>query len=328
MRSRLALALLLGVLAAEPRAQPGADYLPGELRARVEKLKADLATTPSNATNREERARVLWDWANAHALRGGTLPVELTRTVAGVFAYPDFNGGSEDQLDRYVREMILLDQEPEALGELTADSGPFEAGAYVSINQTFTVGSRPIQPGGGFLVARHFMANYGMWQTRDAKADNYVSIRSTNPRVSFASGTLPVAGMHGGLLDSQDQLVFRLASGALHSGDEVTITYGDRSQGSRGFRMADFASDRMPLPLYVAFSANGDFFTLPIQPIQVTGTTLAGVLAFAPSIVAANEPFDLVVRARDRYYNRARDGHPDWRVKLNGQIQRGFGLIQ
>ena len=65
--------------------------------------------------------------------------------------------------------------------------------------------------------------------------------------------------------------------------DTVTITYGDTSQGSRGFLMADFESDRMPLPLYLAFNEKEPFLTLPIQPIMVTGTDFAGLHGFAPS---------------------------------------------
>jgi hypothetical protein len=179
------------------------------------------------------------------------------------------------------------------------------------------VGTRNIEPGGGFVVARHFMPNYGIWQTSDPEVDNYISIASSNPGVSFAVDSVPIAGMHGGFRGQRPALMFRLATGTLSQGDTVTLTYGDRSQGSRGFLMADFASDRMPLPLYLTFDSDTPLLTLPIQPVLVTGTGFAGLVGFAPSVVAPGESFVLSARGQDIYYNRAIDGHPALKV-LNG----------
>ncbi|MDH3641443.1 MAG: DUF3604 domain-containing protein, partial [Gammaproteobacteria bacterium] len=277
------------------------------------------AQAPANATNLEERTRVLWNWANAYALSGGVLPVNLTQAVALVSAYAEAVRGRESLVDGFIEEMTLLDEEPGALGSLRADTGPFEARSFATVQQTYTVGSRPIQTGGGILVARHFQPNYGLWQTSEPKGDNYISIQTSARGVSFASDAVPMRGMHGGFRAAADALVFRVASGTLRPGDQLTITYGDRSQGSRGFLMPDFSSDLMPLPLYVAFSGTGRFFTLPIQPVVVTGTEVAGVHGFAPSVVATGEPFPMAVRSQDAYYNRAIGKHPRWKVFLNGE---------
>ncbi len=312
-------ALAVAAIVWVPVAQSAAgDYLSPDLRARVEKLKADAAYLPTDAQNMAERSRLLWQWGNAWALAGGELPVNLTQTVAAVKAYPELIRQMPAAIDAYIYELTLLDEEPQALGTLVADLGPFEARAFVTIRQTFTVGSRDIEPGGGFVVARHFMPNYGIWQTADPEADNYVSISSSNGAASFAVDSVPMRGMHGGFRGQRPALMFRLATGRLSTGDTVTITYGDRSQGSRGFLMADFASDRMPLPLYLTFNGDDPLLTLPIQPIVVTGTSFAGLKGFAPSVVAPGEPFTLSLRGQDAYYNRSLDGHPALRV-LNGE---------
>ncbi len=294
------------------------DYLSPDLRARVEKLKADVAYLPTDQHNMTERSRVLWQWANAWALAGGGLPVNLTQTVAAIAAYPDLARQLPAVIDAYIYELTLHDEEPEALGTLNADLGPFEVRTFVTIEQTFTVGSRDIEPGGGFVVARHFMPNYGIWQATDPTADNYVSITSSNRTVSFALDSVPMRGMHGGFRGQRPALMFRLATGTLSEEDTVTITYGDKSQGSRGFLMADFASDRMPLPLYLALNGNDPLLTLPIQPIVVTGTGFAGLAGFAPSVVGPGETFTLSVRGQDVYYNRSKDGHPTLKI-LNGE---------
>ena len=296
-----------------------ADYLDPALRERVEALKAEVAAEATGPATREARVRVLWDWLNAYSHTGGTLPVNAVTAAVRVLTYPQLATGTGAQVDAFVKEFTLLDEEPDAIGPLVADLGPFVAGEFTTVRQTYTVGTKPVETGGGFLVTRHFMPDYGRWQTSGPGADNYISIASSNPGVRFAAANHPYGGMHGGFRGNADTLVFRVAAGTLSKGDTVTITYGDRSAGSKGFRMATISSDRMPLPLYLDFDGSDLFHTLPIQPIVVTGAETAGVHGFAPSVVQVGEPFDLSVRAQDRHYNRATGTIPGWEVRLNGE---------
>lgn len=316
----LAVLLAGGSLTTRSALAANDDYLSPDLRSRVEKLKADATYLPTDQLSLAERSRTLWQWANAWALNGGALPVNLTQTVAAVTGYPELTRQLPPVVDDYLFEMTLLDEQPGALGSLNTDLGPFEARTFVTIRQTYTTGSREVQPGGGFVVARHFMPNYGIWQTGDPKADNYISITSSNPEVRFSADTVPMRGMHGGFRGERPTLMFRLATGTLSTGDTVTLTYGDTSGGSEGFLMADFSSDRMPLPLYLAFTSDEPYLTLPIQPIVVTGTDFAGLAGFAPSVVAPGETFTLSVRGEDAYFNRAIKGHPAVRVKLDDEV--------
>jgi hypothetical protein len=87
--SKFAVLCLLVFVCTQPAFSADSDYLTPDLRARVDKLKADVAFLPTDAFNQEERARILWQWANAFALNGGDLPVNITQAVAGIFAYPD-----------------------------------------------------------------------------------------------------------------------------------------------------------------------------------------------------------------------------------------------
>ena len=294
------------------------DYLAPELRTRVEALKVDLRQVPSNRANAQARARTLWEWVNAYSLTGRYVPVNATSIASGVLAYPD-RAGRIAALDAAVAELALLDEEPDAVGKLLADAGPFEARGYATIRQTYTVGGRDIEPGGGFIVARHFMTGLRL-QVDDEGEDDYVSIRSSNASVRFSRTTLPLGGMHGGFRNASDTLMFRVSSGRLTEGDTVTVTYGDTGGGGRGLRMPSFSSDRMPLPLYMDFDGSGLLVSLPIQPIVVTGGPVAGVRGFAPSVVAVGEPFTLAVRARDRFYNRATGRIPAWRVSVDGEV--------
>ena len=290
------------------------DYLSPELRARVDTLKAAVETDPTTVANARDRAQTLWEWLNAYSLTGRYVPVNAT--VSSILTYNQVGGFGG--LENTIRELAILDDDPGALGTLSADAGPYEVRSYATIRQTYTVGTRDILPGGGFVVSRHFMANFGRFQTEDPAADNYISIASSNPDVRFSRSSVSQRGMHGGFRRAIDTLTFRVASGRLTQGDTVTITYGDTAGGGRGLLMPDFSSDRMPLPLYLVFDDSDLLISLPIQPIRIVGSSTAGVHGFAPSVVAVGEPVDLAVRAQDRYYNRATPPIPGWEVFVNG----------
>lgn len=311
--------LTVGVLLMAGPHAVAADYLSPDLRARVDQLKTSMASIPTTDVNAQARAALTWEWLNAYAVSGGYLPVNATQVVTWILGGDDHNPARLKALDATIAELLFLDDQPGAIGELSASTGPFIAGSQSTITQTYTVGEQPIQAGGGFMVARHFMANFGAWQTTDATAPNYLTIRSSNPKVSFFATTKPMSGMHGGFRGSRPTLVFEVASGKLEPGDTVTLTYGDTRGGSPGLTLPSFSSDRMPLPLYVAFEERGPFFSLPIQPIVVVGAKIEGVVGFAPSIVAPGEVFTLAIRAQDRFYNRATGMIPDWQVHRNGQ---------
>ena len=293
-----------------------ADYLPVDLRARVDQLKSVITTQPTNVSNAEARAKLVWEWINAHSLTGGYVPVDATRVVAVVLA----NRTRFHELDLTINELAFIDDNPHGLGSLSADPGPYVANSMATVKQTFVVGDEPIETGGGFVLAKHFMANFGDWQTAEPTKPNYVSISANNDKVSFVATAIPMTGMHGGFRTQRETLTFRLASGTLESGDVVTITYGDTSQGSPGMRMPTFSSDRMPLPIYVQFHRQGQPMSLPIQPVQVIGGVIAGVHGFAPSIVKPDEIFQFSVRAQDQFFNRARGAIPNWEVLLEDNV--------
>ncbi len=294
------------------------DYLPDDLRLRVEQLKTEFHTIETDRHNASARAHLAWEWLNAYALNGGYMPVNATLAVAAVLGRPPVGPASIAGLNSVIEELSFLDDNPDAIGSLTADTGPFPVASFVTISQTYTVGRLPVQTGGGFMVARHFMANFGQWQASDPAADHYISVSSSNPKVTFVVSRVPMGGMHGGFRNTRPTLMFKVASGTLVQGDTVTITYGDTSGGSRGIMTPSFSSDRMPLPLYLAFVEDSHFMSLPIQPVVMEGTDVAGVNAFLPSVVSPGETFEFSVRAQDRYFNRATGTIPDWTVYLNG----------
>ena len=299
------------------------DYMAPELRAAVEQLKLDVAARATDETTVAERARTLADWVDAYALGGGEVGLEGPRVRLQATNPPRGQAALAQGavIDRLVRQFALQD-EAGALGELTAESlGPFEARSHQTLRQTWTVGTHPVVAGGGFWVARHFSVNSGPFQTEDPARDGYVTIATSDADAAFETDVYMARGPHGGFRAPEPALVFRLASGQLDPGETVTITYGDRSGGGPGLVMTSTSSARMPLPLYVDLDASGEWRPLPLLPFVVTGTRVAGVHGFAPSIVEPGEPFELSVRAEDAFFNRATGDVPAFQVLVDGGVR-------
>ena len=101
-----------------------------------------------------------------------------------------------------------------AIGSLTsAATEPMVAGSYQTIVQTYTAGDMGMAVGGGIILARHFMADQGPpYQSERPEADNYVSIRCSNPAAKFAAEREQMSGMHGGFRNAADTLAYLCTS--------------------------------------------------------------------------------------------------------------------
>jgi hypothetical protein len=325
MHTRAVIALVIVTAVSATACAPGpGDYMDAELRARVEQLKAAVAQEPTTAANLEQRLWVLWDWGNAYALDGGALPVNLTQLVTSLGGA--VSDGSEParaglvMLDRYVQELTIKDETPDAIGALRfASNDPLPVGSWQTIQQIYTIGAMPMQPGGVVLVARQLVTDQSFLQHDDPAADGYVSIRSSNPAATFKPIRVPLLGMHGGFRAAEGMPAFELEGTALGPGDTITVTYGDTSGGSRGFKIQTWSTDRLMLPLYLDLDGSGTFLT-PVWPgLEVVGGGVHAVRAVAPSVVAVAEPFELAVRSEDEYTNRATGSIPAYEVLLDGE---------
>ena len=298
------------------------DYMTPELRARVDQLKSDLASEATNESSIVERADLLADWIDAYAMAGGEVGIDAPRVRLQATLAPTGQQAVNQSrnVDQFIREFILRDEEG-SLGLLTSDTlGPFVVSSMAELRQTWRVGTKPIVTGGGFWVARHFNANWGTFQTENPAAAGYVSISTDDDDAVFERETIMASGPHGGFRSPQPAITFRVVEGELDRGSSVTITYGDRSQGGSGIMTPTFESERMPLPLYVDLDGSSEWRSLPITPFEIVGGETTGVHGFAPSVVEPGESFELSVRAQDQYFNRATGDIPAFEVLLNNEI--------
>ena len=303
-----------------PAASP--DGFPAALRSDIEALKRAVDAAPTDAGSVAARARVLADWVDAHALAGrpGSPFAPDVRRYATLPPTGEAAVRAGARVDALVREYRLRDEEPEALGSLAADTGPFEAGSLATITQTWTAGSRGLGSGGGIWVARHFNTVYGAFQTDDPAGEDYVTVTTSDADAVFEAETIMASGPHGGFRTAEPAVAFRVMEGAVDPGETVTVTYGDTSGGGPGLRVTSVSGEHVPMPLYVDIDGSGDWFMLPLQPFEIVGSKATGVHGFAPSVVAAGERFEVSVRAEDDWYNRATGDIPGFEVWVDGAV--------
>ena len=298
--------VLAGVLVA---VSPGRSAeLDPDLRARVDALIADVAEAPTAVSNVAERIPVLWEWANAVSLQGGFVPKNLPLVAFyGPFPRP----GTEPapfqlaSMDDYVRQLAWLEEDAEALGTVTrTGSEVFEARSWVTIEVVYMVGSLGMEEGGGIVISTQGAGGYGRLQTTDPAGDHYVSARVSQEGISLEQDAHPIWGPYGGFRGPAGFPTLRVRGGELSPGDTITLTYGDRSGGSRGLGIGEFSNDRISLPSHVD-PGDGRVYEMPPATYEVVGGAAERIHGFAPSIVGTGEPFVISVRAEDRFYNRA-----------------------
>ena len=304
------------------------DYVTSELRGRFDELKTAIREGPTTPPDLKERARLAWEWANALALSGGRIPVEMPFFIEAVFLGERagrFSVLRRDpaeacvELDKMIRELILKDEHPAALGSFTlAADSPLPVNSWQTLEQTYTFGEVAMKPGGGFLISKANVANQGELQWTDAREDNYVTISTNRPKARLLPTTVPIKGFRGGIRAPVKVLVFRLVEGELGPGDRVTVTYGDRSVGGRGIRLQSFTNDCFYLPVYVDFEGDENFVTLDFPLIEVTGGPVTALHMFVPAVAAAGERFSACVRSEDCFGNRASGPLPEYEVTLEG----------
>ncbi len=343
-------AIALVVFANAQRAGSG-DYLSAELRKKVDALKTDVRREPTTARTITARNEVFWKWLNAYSLTGGPVPPNGPSVASWVFQTSFENeraGGSQQdfenrleaekathrsalfpddslarQLDDLIYELAFKDEQPTGFGKLSLNTtGPFPVGSWQTIEQTYTVGDAPFENGATLVVGKQLAWDGGVLQINDPAADNYVSIRSSNPNVRFENMHVDMGGLQGGRDGTQPMPSFRVVSGTLHKGDTVTFTYGDRSGGGRGWQLQSMGNDDVLLPIFVDIDGSRRPMALIWPAFRVVGSRVHAVKGFAPSIVEPGEKFSLAVRSEDRLYNRATGAIPAYEVTLNGRSFR------
>ena len=194
----------------------------------------------------------------------------------------------------------------ELYGYATFDSDKYiEAGDWGTWQLTYRVGIMGVDDGGRIFLLFHVTADWGLFQTEDPKAANYVSATTTGRAKNL---TIEINRRHAGLRPYWSGLIITVREGDLKKGDKVIITLGDQSGGGPGVRAPTITSHLDQEFRFMVDPMNAVTAVRVLDSPQVR--TVAGnavrIEALWPSEAAAGDETWLLVKAKDKWGNPAK----------------------
>lgn len=187
---------------------------------------------------------------------------------------------------------------------LIEPAGEVIAGSYGTWRLTLIVGKHGIDDTGRILIARRMAANWGLPQFDRPSEAEYTTVCTTG-KARLRARYDPQAHIR----PWKGAVVIDVYDGALAPGDEVTVTFGDTSQGGPGSQAQTFRQERYEFRVLVDAHGTGQYVPLEEQPwVRIVGAQAARLRVRNPSEVVAGEQFAVTVVAEDRYGNPA-DGY-------------------
>ena len=189
--------------------------------------------------------------------------------------------------------------------------GPREL-AHSSYGQwsfVFQAGSEGLPTGGAVAVAFRHVSGWGTAQSFDPGAANYVTV-STTGQVKVGLQTpdnFSIFNRHFyEYFPWQHITLAVITAGELQPGETITLVFGDRSQGSPGFRAPSVARPQAPLLPMFRRASETQFQPIPARLSVATLPSRAVSLSvIIPSSIAEGDPFRIIVRAEDNQGNLA-----------------------
>lgn len=186
------------------------------------------------------------------------------------------------------------------MGSATLEpQGRFEAGSMQSFTLVYTAGRFGLDDTGSLKIGFRFATDFGPVQFDDPEAPGYTTIEASNGAVleyrwEFKRNIRPWSR----------SLYIGVKKHFLAEGDTITVRFGDRRQGSPGIRLQTFCETRFEFRVFVDAIATYDYVALPESPIiQIAPGPPVEWHAVLPSLVRADEPFRLSIKANDAWGN-------------------------
>jgi len=171
-------------------------------------------------------------------------------------------------------------------------AGDVIAGSYGTWRLTCEVGSGGLSRGARIRIHTDSDTDWGVPQFDDPSGPDYMTVRT--PRGADVTA----------LAQGFRSLLFTVTGRALEPGEQIVLTYGDRSGGGPGARTQTFAEARRYFAVDVDVDGAGRFVPVPDPPrVAIAGGPAVELIVLAPSTVAVDMSFDLLVRAQDAWGN-------------------------
>ena len=177
-------------------------------------------------------------------------------------------------------------------------AGPFVAGSYAELTLIYTAGTFGIDDTGMVKISWRTTSDMSKPQFDKPRAANFTTVEASN------GAKLEVWFDRLNIRPYANTLLIRVGRGYLRAGDTLTVRFGDRRQGSPGFRLQTNVEANVELKTSIDAFATYEFCELPVQPAfdLVPGPAVSWK-AILPSLAVVGEPFRLAIVAEDMWGN-------------------------
>ena len=138
--------------------------------------------------------------------------------------------------------------------------GPFVAGSHAELTLIYTAGTFGIDDTGMVKISWRTTSDMSKPQFDKPAAANFTTVEASN------GAKLEVWFDRLNIRPYANTLLIRVGRGYLRAGDTLTIRFGDRRQGSPGFRLQTNCEAQVELKTSVDAFATYEFCELPQQP--------------------------------------------------------------
>jgi len=189
--------------------------------------------------------------------------------------------------------------------------GAFQVRSHQTFTLTYTVGRFGLDDNGSIRIVFRFFGDWGGLQMTDPKAPNYVTAVTslgTHPKLGFENV--------GHSRPWMKALTVGISGGYLSEGDTITLTFGDTSGGSPGFKMQTFVESGFEFKVLVDACAVGHYVPILDKPaISIVPGDPINWRAAVSTLRRPGESFQLGIKAEDEW------GNPSDLVEANLRIE-------
>ena len=177
--------------------------------------------------------------------------------------------------------------------------GAFQVRSYQTFTLKYTAGRFGLDDNGSIRIVFRFFGDWGGLQMDDSAAPNYVTAITslgTTPSLKFERV--------GGSRPWMKALTAGISGGYLSEGDTITITFGDTSGGSPGFKMQTFVESGFEFKVLVDACAVLHWVPIVDQPaISIVPGDPVIWKAVISTLRRPGEVFQLGIKAEDDWGN-------------------------
>lgn len=196
------------------------------------------------------------------------------------------------------------------LGRATLSRDEVRAGEWVELLVVYEVGAAGFADGGWLKLVFKFYSDWGLFQTTDPRAANYISAEYA-PRAEFpgeSPGTVRALKLRfdqkGHERPYQKAVIVDVVDGYLKPGDRIVLRLGDRRQGGPGTRAQTFVEDAFHFRVFVDTVGASRFAPVPGElRLRVAPNLSARARLITPRLVRPGAAFSVVYRVEDAWGN-------------------------